>query len=120
MTPIINPWWFYLFDIVEKLGTTSTIIAILLGAFGLMYGIICGICEGEKIKFNKPFVILFIVSAFFAAFTPSKETCYKMAVASLVTPDNIAAVGDTATNIVDYIIDSVDKLLEDNEEGEVE
>lgn len=119
MTPIISPWWFYLFDMVERLGAVSTIMTILLGIAGLAC-IIFGVCEGEKVKFNKLLVTLFIVSAFFATFTPSKETCYQMAVASLVTPDNIAAVGDATTNIVDYIVDSVDKLLEDNEEGEVE
>ena len=46
---------------------------------------------------------------------PDTETAYQMLVASLVTPDNIAAVGDSASNIVDYIIESVNKLIESNQ-----
>jgi hypothetical protein len=38
-----------------------------------------------------------------------------MMAASLVTPNNIEAVGNTATDIVDYIVDSVDKILDDGD-----
>lgn len=30
----------------------------------------------------------------------------------MITPNNIAVVGETAENIVDYIVESVDTLLE--------
>ena len=45
---------------------------------------------------------------------PGTETVYKMLIASFVTPDNVAAAGDSIYNIVDYIIESVDKLIESN------
>ena len=38
--------------------------------------------------------------------------------AALVTPNNITAVGEAATDVVDYIVDSVDKLLEGDEAAE--
>ena len=115
MTPIISPWWFYLFNIAEKISIISMVIAILLGIVFIVYPIIC-ICECEKIKFSKIFIILFIISGFFAIVTPTKETCYQMAAASLVTHDNLTAVGNTATDIIDYIVDSIDEILDDKEE----
>ena len=115
MSPIINPWWFYLFDMVEKLGTTSSVIAAILGIGGVIYFIIWGICEGNKIKFSKILIVIFAISLFFAVFTPSKETCYQMAAASLVTPDNISIVGETAKDAIDYIVESVDKVLDEEE-----
>ena len=116
MTPIISPWWFYLFDMVEKLGVTSTVIAVLLGIGGVIYFIIWGICEGNEIKFSKILIVIFAISSFLAVFTPSKETCYQMAAASLVTPDNLTTAGNTATDIIDYIVDSIDEILDDEEE----
>ena len=35
-----------------------------------------------------------------------------MMTAALVTPNNMTAVGDAATDVVDYIIESVDTLLD--------
>lgn len=116
MTPIINPWWFYLFDMVEKLGVTSTVIAVLLCIGGAIYFIIWGIFEQNEIKFSKILIVIFAISSFLAIFTPSKETCYQMAAASLVTPDNLTTAGNTATDIIDYIVDSIDEILDDEEE----
>lgn len=41
-----------------------------------------------------------------------------MMAASIVTPNNIEAAGETATDIIDYIVDSVDELIENNEDEE--
>lgn len=67
---------------------------------------------GKKIKklFITTLCLIFIGCA-----TPSESTCYKMMAAGIVTPDNINAVGNTATDIIDYIVDSVDQLLEEGE-----
>ena len=112
MTPIISPLWFYLFDITEKLGATSTIVAVILG-IGIVVYIIC---EGNDIKLNKTLITIFIISTILSIFTPTKEACYQMAAASLVTPDNISIVDETAKNAIDYIVESVDKALD--EEGD--
>lgn len=116
MTPIINPWWFYLFDMVEKLGITSLIVAVLLGMGSVIYFIVWGVFEGNEVKFSKILIVIFAISLFLAVFTPSKETCYQMAAASLVTPDNLTTAGNTATDIIDYIVDSIDKILDEKEE----
>lgn len=111
MTPIISPWWFYLFNIVENIGCASFIITMILGLVGIIYALI-----NETIKFNKMLVTIFIISGIFTIFTPTKETCYQMAAASLVTPDNLTAAGNAATDIIDYIVDSIDEILEEEEQ----
>ena len=41
-----------------------------------------------------------------------------MMAASLITKENIEYVGETGKDIVDYIVDSIDILLEESEEEE--
>jgi predicted Co/Zn/Cd cation transporter (cation efflux family) len=116
MTPVINPWWFYLFDTVEKLGVISKVVAGVLAVGGAVYFLIEGLFEQNKIKWNKLYIIMLIISTFLTITVPSKETCYQMAAASLMTPNNLTAAGNTATDIIDYIVDSIDEILNDEEE----
>lgn len=50
--------------------------------------------------------------------TPSTETIYTMAVVNEITPDNIQAVGKTGKDVVDYITDQIDKVVNDKKENE--
>lgn len=120
MTPIISPWWFYLFDMVEKLGTISKIVAVILAAGGVVYFLIEGLFEQNKLKWNKLYVVMLIISTLLTIAVPSKETCYQMAAASLVTPNNLAIAGETATDIIDYIVESVDEVLDGDSDKEEE
>lgn len=121
MKPIIHPIWFYLFDIGQSLGDTLMAFGILFSIAGAIIYFICAVAAADNEDIPKPFsrfrgflwigVFLCIVSGLI----PSKETGYAMMAANIVTPNNIEAAGDTATDIIDYIVDSVDKLIEDNE-----
>lgn len=51
------------------------------------------------------------------AITPSTETIYTMAVVNEITPDNIQAIGKTGKDVVDYITDQIDKVVNDKEEN---
>ena len=108
MTPIISPWWFYLFDISQKLADISLVAAIIIGVCLIAWFI----CEGPDSRMKK-MLPAFFISIFFMVFTPTKETCYQMAAASLVTPDNLTIAGETATDVIDYIVESVDKVLDE-------
>ena len=120
MTPIINPLWFYLIGISENVACTFWIVGGLLLATGVVIGILI-MCEGRDIdadivktlvKFVKKAIVIGGILVTIGNLTPSKDTCYKMMTAALVTPNNITAVGEAATDVVDYIVDSVDQLLE--------
>ena len=61
-------------------------------------------------------LIIGIICAFISIFVPSKETCYQMMVASLITKENIEMTAEAGKEAVDYIVDSIDKLLDEQEE----
>ena len=126
MRPIINPLWFYLIGISENVACTFWIVGGLLITAGVIIGIVL-LCEGwdmnedivkKLLKVFKKAVIIGGLLVTVGNLTPSQDTCYKMMTAALVTPNNITAVGEAATDVVDYIVDSVDKLLEGDEAAE--
>lgn len=114
MNPIVHPLWFYLIEIGQNIKAPLNVAA------WIMLTIACGSIiwhwmEEEKTIINhKGMLIGGILLLSIAGLFPSKEACYQMMAASIVTPNNIEVVGDTATEIIDYIVDSVDKLLEEN------
>lgn len=122
MEPIINPLWFYLIDTLSSFGSTFCAIggigvgALIIGAIG---AIICfdldSLKDLWKNKVTKMIAVFSIVLVVMGSCIPSESTAYKMLVASLVTPNNIATAGESATNIVDYIVESVDKIIETEE-----
>ena len=126
MKPIINPLWFYLIGISENVACTFWIVGSLLITAGVIIGIVL-LCEGwdmdenivkKLLKVFKKAVVIGGLLVTVGNLTPSKDTCYKMMTAALVTPNNITAVGEAATDVVDYIVDSVDQLLEKGEATE--
>lgn len=123
MKPIINPLYFYfidVFDDVEFIFCIALIVTFL--AFCVSVTIILFAkdeLDNDSFEITKKFcktnLIVCIVSMFVCIFIPSKETCYQMIVANCVTPNNIEMTKDGVKDIVDYIIDSVDKLNDENE-----
>lgn len=121
MEPIINPLWFYLIDIVTSLKVvflvTGFLIWIVLCITSLDYWFwsIDSFKDFCNYKYTKPIAIMGFIFIIIGCLIPSTKAAYQMLVASILTPDNIAAVGDSASNIVDYIIESVNKLIESNQ-----
>ena len=117
MTPIISPWFFYWIEV-----STNLIMLLITVGVGLVMGTFAHIAF-RKMDREKPSphctrnIIIGMCLIVISAFLPMQETCYKMMAASVVTPDNIALVGSTAEDIVDYIVDSVDELLEDGKQS---
>ena len=116
---IINPLWFYLINISSNLQMVCTIIAslalIVIFISIFMYPILEDMGTDFK-KWRTRLVIIGIVCAFIGILVPSKETCYQMMVASLVTKENIKMSAEAGEEAVDYIVDSIDKLLDEQEE----
>ena len=121
MKPIINPWLFYFIDKAEDLACPLTVVGILfwIGSL-LLFGLIFeddGSDNARQLwKSLKVPRIFITIGLIIALLVPSKETSYKMLAASMVTPNNITAVGETAEDIIDYIVESVDTLLEKEDE----
>ena len=119
MAPIINPLWFYLANVIGNVGLLSFTIAIFSSGI-LIVLLICGVVgcfQIEKyIKIFKQLFIVFVVSTILTTLCPAKDTCYQMMTMSVITPNNITAVGETAADVIDYVVESIDTLLENKEE----
>ena len=114
MNPIIHPLWFYLIEVGQNVRVplnTAAWIMLTIACGSILYH---WISQEKTIIKHKGLLIGGIALLFASGLVPSQETCYQMMAANIVTPNNIEVVGDTATEIIDYIVDSVDKLLEKN------
>ena len=116
---IINPLWFYLINVSSNLQIVCGVIACFALVIILINILTYLILEDMGAEFKglrTKLVIIGIVCSFICHLAPSKETCYQMMVASLVTKENIKITAEAGKEAVDYIVDSIDKLLDEQEE----
>lgn len=112
--PIVNPIWFYLSDFFGELNLFVWIFVFLC----IVGTVICFISASDEYgeenaffyKVSKRFGIATIIFAIIAVAVPSSNTVQEIAVANIVTYENVEAAKGEATELIDYIIDSVDKL----------
>lgn len=136
--PIINPWLFYLADVVSALKVTLIILSIGLVIGSLLY--LCIWYENTKYKIDteeniklrktwlkgaKICIVSAIITFIVGMIVPIKKTLYTMAIASVLTPDTVQLIynktGETATDIlngggeliediVDYGVDKINEM----------
>jgi NADH:ubiquinone oxidoreductase subunit 6 (subunit J) len=115
MEPIINPWFFYLVNLLDRVLIVTTIVLIIsvIGVVFTLFVLSDNLFDEEEAKtckkWNKISMIALLISTFMLVATPSKETVYEMVVASYITENNIEAAKDNAKDLVDYIIDKCDE-----------
>lgn len=127
MKPIINSWLIYLIDSFDDLKGLFSVALFLLGCAAVVLSIIWFLSsmdyeqDEEPVvackKYLKKSVIWLCVSSLLFAVTPSKDTMYTMIVLDNVTTDNIQAVGKTGKDVIDYITDQIDKVVNNKEEN---
>lgn len=136
--PIINPWLFYLADLVSALKVTLIILSV-----GLVIGSSVYLAvwyennefksnSEENIKLRKTWLkgakmclISAIITFIIGMMVPKERTLYAMAIASALTPDTVQLIydktGETATDIlngggeliediVDYGVDKINEM----------
>lgn len=114
MKPIINPWLFYLVDVIGSFRALSILIVLLiLISFVIAIveydDVMDEVDEVKAIKTIKKKVIVIALLITFAIFLPSKETCYKMMIASQITDNNIQNAEDVIKDSVDYIFEKINE-----------
>lgn len=116
MKPIINPWLFYIVDCLEGLKMVCILsVPVLVVVIGFLTVTIDDFGRGEEKELKsarrtRKIVILFSIFLLIVIpFIPSKETCYKMMVASQITDNNIQKAEDTIKNSVDYIFEKINE-----------
>lgn len=117
---IINPIWFYLISVSSNLQCVCAVVAalvfiiILIGL--LLYLVLEDMGTNPFKNYMPKLITVGVICAFISILTPSEDTCYKMMVASLVTKENIEITAEAGKEAVDYIVDSIDKLMDEQEE----
>ena len=120
MEPIISSWLIYFASRADNLVTFFGAIAGICGsiAIGALLAGLAG--YNEPFKFRKTIsksIIGCVVMTIITIMTPNTETIYTMAVVNEITPDNIQTIGKTGKDVVDYITDQIDKVVNDKEEN---
>lgn len=111
MKPIISPWLIYFASRADAVGTLFLIVAVV--AF-----LICLIGFDELTKNGfKLFISIGIISVILTVLTPTTETVYTMMIANELTSDNVQAIGKNGKDVIDYITDQIDKVVNDKEEN---
>ena len=126
MKPIISPWWIYLIDLFNNLKEVLGVALFLLGCSAvalLIIWLFSSLDYNERLivackKYLKKSVIWLCVSNLLFTVIPSKNTMYTMIVLDNVTTDNIQAIGKTGKDVVDYITDQIDKIVNKDDEKE--
>ena len=115
MTPIINPWLFYLSDCLEGIQIVCIFVVIALAIVIIILTARMDDFDDEEkelksIRRTRKIVIFFsILLLIVIPLIPSKETCYKMMIASQITDTNIQKAEDTIKNTVDYIFEKINE-----------
>lgn len=121
MKPIISPWLIYFASRADNLMTFFGVIAGICGsiAVGAFLAGLTG--YNEPFKFRKTInksIIGCVVITIITIMTPNTETIYTMMAANEITPDNIQAIGKTGKDVVDYITEQIDKVVNEDDEKE--
>lgn len=136
MNPIINPWSIYLINVLSGLKNifiAAVVAAIFVGIGSAIYflTVIADPYYDEddekdqnKIlnikKCFKKSVVGLIISALLVVIAPSKDTMYTMLALDNLTTDNIQAIGKTGKDVIDYVSDQIDKIVNGNKSNDVE
>lgn len=117
MKPIINPWLFYLVDVIGNFKSACfAILLIIVIGFGATVLIEVGkaadeleLDEVKVIKTLKKMVVVIVLLMTFNMLLPSKKTCYQMMIASQITDNNIQKAEDVIKGSVDYIFEKINE-----------
>lgn len=119
--PIINPWWLYLYNVIGGIHVVLEVFLILgivgflgVGLFLLLAGIdMCG-DEDVLIMLKKLFkqlsiALVCIIGAYILV--PNQDLMMKMFILDNVTYENLETVGGITKEGFDYVMESIDELI---------
>lgn len=132
MKPIINPFMIYLAGITDSLNNVIIFAIMIFGILGFLsflyymfhYDVDDIVANDFEIKQKRrPYgelslksFFLIILLSFLVILIPDKQTIYQIIIASNITTENIKIVGEAGSDVVDYMVDKIDMLI--NETGE--
>ena len=120
---IINPWIFYLINILENIMVTGIVLFVISVVTAIVMGVMVfdpaeSVSDEKKKLFKKMLkrvvIPIVVVCTLLITFIPSEKTMYTMLVSSYVTTDNLETATGVIQDGVDYIFDKLDS----DEEGD--
>lgn len=122
MQPIIPNWIIYLIEISSSVELMLKIVAtlsFLILVLCTIFYVAClyEVAEEEVLykKFSKKcfkiFFAVFLISSTISMLIPDKEVLYMMLVNSFITPDNLNYIGGEAKDLVDYIFQQINNIV---------
>ena len=113
MKPIISPWLIYFAELADSIN-----MAFLFVTFIAFIPYMDNKKDETLKQCLKKSFIWFCISVAIVVMTPSKDTVYTMVVLDNVTTGNIQAIGKTGKDVVDYITEQIDKVVNEDDEKE--
>lgn len=112
--PIINPWLFYLADVLDSAKIIIGILAMVSAVLAFIYlGSYRMDRELDALHFFKISAVTCAISLSVAMFMPSKNTIYTMAIAQALTPDNVKIIYDATGKTAKDILNGGSEFIED-------
>ena len=122
MNYIINPWVFYLLNLLENIVVLCWSLVVIAVSVYFVYVIVWFMADlYDSEKYPSPLAIIkkwkipLILCITALILIPSQETCYKMLIASQVTTEHIADAKETIREVADYIVESAKEIKGDVE-----
>lgn len=106
MTPVINPWVFYLIGLVDPLKFVPMFGAIAIA----VYWFINALDDG---KLHPKYGAVFAICLLLALLVPTSKTVTKMVVAQNATYERM----EVATDTVQMVYDDIMELFEEDDNG---
>lgn len=109
--PIINPWLFYIADIVDGVKVSAFIGIIFACAWFFICVLENAYYDRKEHKLWKSIVaIVFCIVVELAI--PSSETIYKMVAVKMLTPNNISIVTEYADSLANDATDMIESIMD--------
>lgn len=128
--PIINPWLFYVADVIHGAKIVMILVCVVLALTSLLYlGCFSDAMENADIGYPerqtyinrakkhlhkfKVFLVGTIVSVVLTILIPSKNLIYTMAISSMLTPDTVEYVYETTGKTANDIINGGSEIIKE-------
>lgn len=128
--PIINPWLFYVADVIHGIKIVMILVCIALTLTSLLYlGCFSDAMENAEIRYSekqtyidrakkhlrkfKVFLVGTIVSIILTILIPSKNLIYTMAISSMLTPDTVEYMYETTGKTANDIINGGSEIIKE-------
>lgn len=117
--PIINPWWLYLYHVIGGINVVLEIFLIFGIIVFLATALILGLASIDKyddivdtmkkVTKRAAIILMCIVGAYIIV--PSQDLLLKMFILDNITYENLETVGGVTKEGFDYIMESIDELI---------